>query len=1021
MVCRRKTKGSIRRCGLGVAMGLLCSAAVAQALEFHVSPEGDDANPGTGARPFRTLHRARDEVRTVNGDMQADTVVLLHAGEYALDAPFVLTEEDSGRNGHAVVYRSRDGIGQARITGGRPVTGWTETEPGIWRAEVGKDHVFHTLYDNGRRVRKARHPNYVHQERFPTAAAPYLVAEDGSLKQEPGERRSWVKYAEGDLDPAALAVGTLKINVWPWGKCDWHRWICEVVEIDPEKRLLAFDNLGDQTEIKPLARYFIEDHRALLDAPGEFYLDRDKGLLYYIPLDGGDPNRNRIVRPVLHSLIRLEGAAPDQPVRNVVFDGLRFEETDGFSPTLHPWTHGWGQRDHALVYCRNTEGIAILRCHLRNSGRNGILLPGANRNNRIESCLIERIGANGITLSCPGIPRDAAGEPVPNERNVVTNTRIHDVGELSIYAECIGVFNSSRNEITHCDLFRSPRYAITMRGNTVYDETKQEFNPGALPATDNRFAYLRVYDCGQDSGDMGALHAACVNIPDGPYRNTFEQITVENIHAVAGMNDWAPDGIFLDWPKLTMNQIFRQVQIEDVAGMQLRSNRPDNAASASVENVSWEPGFDPSRMDYNRIGVRPDFPAEFGGPGERHAVPEPPRNLRGQARDAATVTLVWDAPVNAGHFPRLLYEVFRDGERVGGTEDHQFVDRELAESTRYTYQVRAGNGRVGPRDTLGAELAVTTPADTVPPVVRSVQTNQSRTAVMVEFSKPVEKETAENVTHYAFAPAVELARAESLDRNPRIVLLSLSEPLPEDEALTLAVHGVRDRAAGANPMTGIQRVPVRATSLLLHYSLNEERGDRVSDSSGNGRDGQLEGEGVWLPMEGKTGGALLFDGRRVWIRGPEDLALGTGDFTLAVWLWKAAPGASIILAQANGFGSPHEWSWGWEWPTKAGNIAFRSNAQFWTTAPDSIALRQWQHIAFVRRGNQGFSYVDGEPSGGPHDLAELGDLTSGKPLRVGRREHEPNPAFFNGRLDDLRIYSRALDQNEIRNLMAEKD
>ena len=982
-------------------VGMLAGAwamGLAQAAEFHVSPGGDDANPGTAERPFRNLDRARAEVRKLTSDMREDIVVQLHAGEYALAKPFVLTEEDSGRNGHRIVYRSRDGIGQARIGAGQPVTGWTQTENGIWRAEVGKDHLFHTLYDNGRRVRKARHPNYVHQQRFPTAAAPYLVAEDGSLRQAPGERRSWLTYADGDVDPAMLSTGTLKINVWPWGKCDWHRWICEVVELDPAKRLLTFDNLGDRTEIKPLARYFLEDDRALLDAPGEFHLDRAEGVLYYIPLDGGDPNRNRIVRPVLHSLIRIEGVAPDQPVRNVVLDGLLLQETDGFSPTLHPWTHGWGQRDHALIYCRNTEGIAIVRCHLRNSGRNGILLPGANRNDRIESCLIERTGANGITISCPGIPRDAAGAPVASEGNTVTNTRIHDVGELTVYAECVGVFNSSRNEITHCDLFRSPRYAITMRGNTIYDETKQEFNPGALPATDNRFAYLRVYDCGQDSGDMGALHAACVNTPDGPYRNTFEQITVENIHAVPGMNDIPPDGIFLDWPKLTMHQIFRDVQIEDVAGMQLRSNRPDNAASASVENVSWEPAFDSSRMDYNHIGVRPDFPAEFGGPGERHAAPEPPRNLRGQARDAATVTLGWDPPARSEGLARIVYEILRDGKRVGGTEDRQFVDRELAESTRYTYQVRAGNGRLGPRGALGAELAVATPPDTDPPVVHSAQRNGSRTVVVVEFSKPVEKETAENVTHYAFAPAVGLTRAESLERNPRIVLLSLSEPLPEDEGLTLAVYGVRDRAAAANPMAGVQRVPVRASHLLLHYSLDEERGDRVSDSSGNGRDGRLEGEGIWLPTEGMVGGALLFDGRRVWIRGPDDLVLGTGDFTLATWIWKAAPGASIILAQANGFGSPREWSWGWEWPTGAGNIAFRSNTQFWTTAPGSIQPRQWHHIAFVRRGSQGFSYVDGEPSGGPHDASELGNLTSGKPLRIGRREHEPNPAFFNGRL-----------------------
>ena len=139
--------------------------------------------------------------------------------------------------------------------------------------------------------------------------------------------------------------------------------------------------------------------------------------------------------------------------------------------------------------------------------------------------------------------------------------------------------------------------------------------------------------------------------------------------------------------------------------------------------------------------------------------------------------------------------------------------------------------------------------------------NESRTAVVVEFSKPVEKATAANVAHYAFEPAFTVARAESLERNPRIVVLTLATPIADPEGLVLLAHGVRDRAAAANPMAGVQRVPVQATSLLLHYSLNEERGNRVPDSSGNGRDSQLEGEGVWLPMEGKTGGEI---GRASW-------------------------------------------------------------------------------------------------------------------------------------------------------------
>jgi len=59
------------------------------------------------------------------------------------------------------------------------------------------------------------------------------------------------------------------------------------------------------------------------------------------------------------------------------------------------------------------------------------------------------------------------------------------------------------------------------------------------------------------------------------------------------------DGIFLDWPKMCMHQVFRNVHIVRPQGRQLRSHGPDNGASAKTENVSWEPDFDESRMEYD--------------------------------------------------------------------------------------------------------------------------------------------------------------------------------------------------------------------------------------------------------------------------------------------------------------------------------------------------------------------------------------------------------------------------------------
>ncbi len=78
---------------------------------LYVSPSGDDGAEGTQQAPFRTLHRARDAVRSLARDMQSDIVVNVAPGEYRLDRTLEFTEADSGRNGFRVVYRSAAGPG----------------------------------------------------------------------------------------------------------------------------------------------------------------------------------------------------------------------------------------------------------------------------------------------------------------------------------------------------------------------------------------------------------------------------------------------------------------------------------------------------------------------------------------------------------------------------------------------------------------------------------------------------------------------------------------------------------------------------------------------------------------------------------------------------------------------------------------------------------------------------------------------------------------------------------------------
>ena len=88
---------------------VLVSGVNAQArvqAEFVVATTGSDENPGTEAKPFATLARARDAVRKQNADgkRQATVTVLVRGGNYVLKDCLVFGPEDSGTAEQRIVY-----------------------------------------------------------------------------------------------------------------------------------------------------------------------------------------------------------------------------------------------------------------------------------------------------------------------------------------------------------------------------------------------------------------------------------------------------------------------------------------------------------------------------------------------------------------------------------------------------------------------------------------------------------------------------------------------------------------------------------------------------------------------------------------------------------------------------------------------------------------------------------------------------------------------------------------------------
>ncbi|MBO4897695.1 MAG: fibronectin type III domain-containing protein, partial [Clostridia bacterium] len=123
---------------------------------FYVSPNGSDTTGnGTQAKPYKTLARAQEAVRAENAGMQGDIVVSIAGGTYYMDEPLSFRKEDSGKNGHRVIWQ---GVDRPLISGGKEVTGFVPSQdhPGLYEANVdGVDRIMQ-IYVNGKKRWMAR-------------------------------------------------------------------------------------------------------------------------------------------------------------------------------------------------------------------------------------------------------------------------------------------------------------------------------------------------------------------------------------------------------------------------------------------------------------------------------------------------------------------------------------------------------------------------------------------------------------------------------------------------------------------------------------------------------------------------------------------------------------------------------------------------------------------------------------------------------------------------------------------------
>jgi len=289
------------------ALALLSTGA--RAADFHVAPTGSDANPGTQAKPFATLERARDAVRDLKkaGPLKEPITVQLSGGTYALAREVRFGPEDSGTAACPVTYTAA-GPEPVVLDGGRRITGWQKHDAKLWVATLpdvaSGQWRFRQLYVNGQQRVRARMPN----EGFLRVAG----CPEGTPKTANYHKACQTfQFKPGDIRADWTNLSDVEVIVYHF----WTDSHLPIRSVDTKSNLVTFAHKADKVFTDDFteegARYIVENVFEGLDAPGEWYLNRRTGQLFYYPMPGEDLAKAEVVAPFAPAHLRLEGSPSD--------------------------------------------------------------------------------------------------------------------------------------------------------------------------------------------------------------------------------------------------------------------------------------------------------------------------------------------------------------------------------------------------------------------------------------------------------------------------------------------------------------------------------------------------------------------------------------------------------------------------------------------------------------------------------------------------------------------------------------
>ena len=471
---------------IGLILVILCTLVGAQEasstpVKFYVSPIGNDSwsgqiaapNPDKTDGPFQTLERARNQIRMLKKASklpQGGITVYLRKGIYERKKPFILTAEDSGTKHSPIVYQAYPNE-KVRLLGGKQIQDFQPvTAPSVLKRfqplAPGKilqiDLKAHGINNYGQLSARG-------SLRRPTNPSPLeLFFADQPMQLARWPNRGYLNIADVPAgkdggkfsyygDRPKLWKNTRDIwlhGYWTW---DWADSYEKVKQINTQIRQIATEPPHGIYGYKKDQRYYFLNILEELDTPGEYYVDRQTGILYFWP-PSPIKNSQAIVSTLAEPLISL------QDVSDLTLSGLIVEDSRGTG-----------------IQVLKGERVLITGCLIRNLGINGVEIKGGMEHGIISSD-VYNVGEGGIVLE------GGERKTLTPAKHYAKNNHIHHYSRwVKTYKAGISV-KGVGNQIAHNSIHDAPHNAIHLRGN------------------DHVIEFNNIHDVALETGDAGAFY-----------------------------------------------------------------------------------------------------------------------------------------------------------------------------------------------------------------------------------------------------------------------------------------------------------------------------------------------------------------------------------------------------------------------------------------------------------------------------------------------------------------------------------